>query len=681
VRWKVSKDMPGTEWRSEQSPSETLRQLYSRLIEGAAGRPDPDPRFSYRVAWSLDYDLLFRGLSSDVTDVSELQERANRTGRVILCARGGGAKTVILHRLAKHAVQAGDVPVLVNLKKWTEPLYKRWADLREDGLERAAFLLAELSEPRITLHELESLPTDTARIILVDGLNEVRLRTGNSILAALDSVVRRSVNTCTIVTDRLVRRDLSNAERWQLATVQPLTDDEIRRHVKARFRSTAILDDPQTRALLSTPYFLDVLLREGSVAPSGSQAIRDYFVRHMSLTASELASAGLAAFRAYGDDRTRVFSTSAFAGDAGELVWQKLRGGGAVVAMNGTAYFTHHLKHDYLASLYVSANRDRWEPNSFGIITLGASSFDAVALALEQLETSDEADLFVRRVYDWNPYAAAYATAEGLCRMSVKVSQQMQVVLLAMLGERRWDLIEMSAQRAVDALSIFPGDDARRIREADSLDDIFKFLEALPPQPAWFARWRSLFSRTSGTPARDEDLALLTEPDSIIGWTSANVLKRLALTQEQLGRLRMELLGPDPTTRWRIAHVLGAFPTPANAEALLTVAQDDANEWARYGAIRSLVELAALSPSEQLRQTVFTTIAEGVTELIADRRRLEEFERAIFIRKDRAPGDWVRAAGTVVQVLYSETVDRDRREHWMRLAHALTTQYQPQSPA
>lgn len=669
--------MPHTEWRSEQSPSGALRQLHSKIGEAAEGRADPEPRFSYRVAWSGDYNLLFRGMSSDVTDVSELHERAKRSGRVILCARGGGAKTVILHRLAKRAVQAGEAPVLVNLKKWTEPLYRRWADLREDGLERAAFLMSELSEPRIALHEVESLPSDTPRVILVDGLNEVRLRTGNSILAALDTLVRRSVSTCTIVTDRLVRRDLLNAERWQLATVLPLTDEEIRRHVKARFHSTAILDDPQTRALLSTPYFLDVLLREGNVAPSGSQAIRDYFVRHVSLTDPELASAGMAAFRAYGDDRTRVFSTAAFARDAGELVWQKLCAGGAVVAVNGTAYFTHHLKHDYLASIHVSASRDRWEPNSFGVITLGASSFDAVALALEQLPTSEEADLFVRRVYDWNPYAAAYATAEGLSRMSVKVSQQMQVVLLAMLGERRWDLIETSAQRAMDALSIFPGDYASRIREARSLDELFAFLETLSPEPAWFGRWRDLFTRTTGTPATDEDLGLLTEADSIIGWTSANVLKRLALTEHQLSELRVRLANADPTTRWRIAHVLGAFPTPANAEALLAVAQDDPDEWARYGAIRSLVELAALS-SEQLRQTVFTTIADTVTELMADRRRLEEFERAIFIRRDRAPADWVRAAGIVVQALYNQTVDRDRREHWMRLAHALTTKYSSQ---
>jgi len=617
-------------------------------------------------------------MSSDVTDVSELHERAKRSGRVILCARGGGAKTVILHRLAKRAFHSGDVPVLVNLKKWTEPLYKRWTDLREDGLERAAFLMAELSEPRIALHEVESLPPDTPRVILVDGLNEVGLRTGNSILAALDALVRRSVNTCTIVTDRLVRRDLPNADRWQLATVQPLTDEEIGRHVKARFHSTAILDDPQTRALLATPYFLDVLLREGRVASSGSQAIHDYFVRHVSLTSAELTSASVAAFRAYTDDRTRVFNIAAFARDAGEAVWQKLLAAGAVIAMNGTAYFTHHLKHDYLASIYLSANQDRWERNAFGIITLGASSFDAVALALEQLRTPEDADLFVRRVYDWNPYAAAYAAAEGLSRLSVKVSEQMQVVLLAMLGERRWDLIETSAQRATDALSIFPGADARRVREAPSLEAICEFLRAFSPEPDWFRRWRDLFIRATGSPASDEDLGLLTEADSIIGWTSANVLKRLALTEQQLHGLRAQLPQADPTTRWRVAHVLGAFPTSPNAALLLAVAQDDPDEWVRYGAIRSLVELAALAPSHELRHTVFTGIANSVTSLIADRRRLEEFERAIFIRRDRSPADWVRAAGIVIEALYNQTVDVDRREHWVRLAHAFTTKYSSQ---
>jgi hypothetical protein len=668
--------MASTAWRTALTPSSALREIRSKIEEALQTVPDPEPRFTYHISWSQDYDALFLNKFRNVTPLGDLYERAKHSGRVILCARGGGAKTVILQRVAKLALASGDLPFILDLKQWDEPTYGKWRELREDSLDRAAFLLAELCIPKIELRELDALPVDVSRVVLVDGLNEVRLSTGNSILDTLDTLVRRSVNTCTIVADRLVRREPPNFERWQLASIRPFTDQEIRNYVRSRFHSTEPFDtaDAQTRALLATPYFLDLLLREGQIASSSAQAFRHYFLEHVSLTEHELGMAGLAAFRAYTEDQSRVFDVAAFANDAGEPVWQKLRHAGAVTEINGKAFFSHHLKHDFLAANYVASSPERWNRVAFGVISLGASSFDSIALALEQLLTPQEADLFVRRVYDWNPYAAAYATAEGLERLSVRVSENMQVFMLTMLGERRFDLIEASAQRATDALSVFPREYARRILEAPSLDAIFQCLNEIEGEQS-FETWRNLFTRPFGAAATNDDIQSLFEVDSIIGWTAANVLKRLSMSEQQLESLRVALGNADPTTRWRIVHVLGAFPNLQNAESLLSAADQDADEWVRYGATRSLVELAAVAPSAELRQTVFTRIADSIGALVADRRRLEEFERAIFIRRTRAPIDWVSAVGAVIEALYDTTADVEQRNHWRRVAHSLELRY------
>ena len=82
------------------------------------------------------------------------------------------------------------------------------------------------------------------------------------------------------------------------------------------------------------------------------------------------------------------------------------------------ASFRHHLIHDYLAALHMAQDRSTWTPGGFDTITLTASSFDPLAMVLEQLPDPADADLFLRRIYDWNFYGAAYALATCRGRQS-----------------------------------------------------------------------------------------------------------------------------------------------------------------------------------------------------------------------------------------------------------------------
>ena len=80
---------------------------------------------------------------------------------------------------------------------------------------------------------------------------------------------------------------------------------------------------------------------------------------------------------------------------------------------------------------------------------------------MEQV-SPETADDFVRKIYDWNPYAAAYAIGDVEAPGSARVSSEMKLVMAAMLAERLWDIIEATVQRSRDAIGVLGTNEARR---------------------------------------------------------------------------------------------------------------------------------------------------------------------------------------------------------------------------
>src|SRR5213075_2734893 len=118
------------------------------------------------------------------------------------------------------------------------------------------------------------------------------------------------------------------------------------------------------------------------------------------------------------------------------------------------------------------------------------------------------------------------------------VGREMCFVILAMLAERRFDVFLRSAQRARDALSIFPLLEARQLLEAVSREAVTGVVMALQSSEPWFHDWRTLFVRREGTPATSDDVHELSSEDSVQGWTLANVLKRSLVGVQLQGLLR-----------------------------------------------------------------------------------------------------------------------------------------------
>lgn len=459
------------------TPPLNARELLNEASEAALDTPQYEPRFDFKIRWAADYDNLFRNRGLFETAPSVLLDRAFKRGRVLLQAAGGTGKTSILSRLRRESAELRIAALYIDLRRWRPNMFSEWEDLRESEALRMQLLLDNLGSP----HGVDDVLLDQIGplhrvLLLVDGLNEVPSGVGDSIITAIDAFARRHPRAGTIATDRLVRRPIKES-RWALATIAPLD-------------GAAGLD--------GMAFFRNLRLAEGENSMSSSDFHHRYLVEHAGLDDAQISSLGSAAFELYVSCRSRTFGIDLLEAEVPEQLMNRLTSAGIVTVDGDMASFRHHLIHDYLASVRMAHDPGTWGPSGFDAITLTASSFDPLAMVLEELSDPEQADLLIRRIYDWNFYGAAYALATCRSRQSTSVTQGMEIALLAMLAERRWDPFLATEQQVADALSLFPSGLADTFLGAPNLTSILEIVNSLIPDRSELYRWASVFTHPVG---------------------------------------------------------------------------------------------------------------------------------------------------------------------------------------
>ena len=230
------------------------------------------------------------------------------------------------------------------------------------------------------------------------------------------------------------------------------------------------------------------------------------------------------------------------------------------------------------------------------LITIGGSSFDALAMTLEQIDSTLESDELLRDVYDWNPYASAYALATCHASNSANVSKAMELAFLALLAERKWDSMDATAQLAIDALALYPSQEALSLLAASNRTELCWGRIAPIAEVDDLQSWFELFSLPDDSELPDEVVHQISDTDSLVGWTMANVIKRSRLSDRQTDFLkRLGADAEDPTIRWRAVHSLGSHPDKGTVQVLFEHLKEDQDNLVISGVIRSLVEIASLS--------------------------------------------------------------------------------------
>lgn len=651
-------------------PGQGLPELKEAVRLAAAALPRVQPEFQLDIGWAKTYEELFADVLEKTAEHAVL-ERTLMKGRCILAGRGGGGKTQLLRRLVASASSQGVVAILVDLKDWTKPDYETWREWTESDMGAgASFLLERFSQPKVDVLALDYLPPTTRKLVIVDGLNEIIAPIGQQILRALDELAGDQVGLSVLVADRMTRRTLPSPSRWALATVMPLAEEVIVKHC-----GTDALMSPAADSL-SSPYFLDAAIRHQAVTQSPSETHRRFLHDHGGLDDRALDNAAAAAFRLYEDASTRTFSVDTVATMTGEALYTQLVQTGVLHVISAdSAQFAHHLIHDYLAARHVAGLLpDCWTRGLLKTISFDGSSFDTIAMVLAQLKDG-HADVFVRCLYDWNPYAAAYALSENY-GASNGPSFEIQQVIFAMLAEKTFDTIAPTKQQASDALAIVRAYPAVEIKAAKSLPGLLATMRRVTSETAWFNDWASIFTIAPDEHIGDDVVALLLDDDSVAGWTVANVARRTIVNDAQLARMRDWLADERSVVRWRIAHVLGKHPSDENARALAKLVEADAERDVRYGAVRSLAEMAALA-DENIRDRIVALLAECTPTLISQKKVKEELKRALCIEPTAAPPAWAKTVALISRTIYVAEDDPVEREGWRQYVDAALARYSP----
>ena len=624
----------------------------------------PRVRFELAVGWGPNYRAIFSADELTVRSPDSILDEATQSGRVLLCGRAGSGKSVILRRLAKRSSEAGAIVVLIDLSRGIPIDTERLSDSTNDPTSCMNLLVNTFSGLDATLLDLDMIPSGESKVILIDGINEVPASLGTLVLRAADEAVTRLINSCVIVTDRLARRPISE-DRWRLARVEPLTPTSIRK----AWRDSGRSDPVGQNSLLEWPFFLARAIDEGRPSGSGTEALRQFFTDRVRLSDGEMRTVSAASYDAYVRFKSRTFPRAAFADQVGDATVNTLVTAGALELTGENAHFRHHLHHDFLAAMHEAANENLWGYASFNVLSFQGSAFDAIALAFAQAPKASK-PAFVRKVYDWNPYAISFALAEADYRQTDDIDWELESVVLAMLAERRWDPIIPTAEKSSDALSLFPRKKSSAFLGADSLQALVRHVSQLPSELAWFNEWKLFFCIESADLIREEAIARLSDPDSIIGWTLANVLKRFPLDAAQLLRVMRIAEDRRPEVRWRAAHVLGATPAPEAAAAAFELLDRDENTWVKYGALRSLIEMAALGDAT-MRGKILGGVVERRESISPEPRLRDELVRAVRIRPGNTSSEWLPSAlGVLSSYLESSSTVEDV-DYWARAMRQL----------
>lgn len=614
----------------------TKSEIYSSYIKELKSKLNPEPEIKFNISFTDGHET--------GNSVENLAEWIRTKRKLIMKGAAGGGKSVVVTDLINSLIGKKVFPVLIDL---TFDFSKQIKDLDPNNIESQMDILLKMSKGTTNIEHLKNF--DGEIWIVVDGLNQIAAgdygqETVRIILDIVGEYARKTTpNTYVLVTDRLAARGFTQS--WDMVTLNPLSDQEITKQLDDSLGAGKYGNLTKINtSLLSRPFFLNIALkRKSSSLVSESATLNDFFTEQLQLGSDELDKLVKSSFEAYGTNRSLLFNLGEFKKSTSEETCEKLLSGGIIVKTGGNdARFDHQLFHDYLASRYIAVNVEIWGIGSFDILTLESNSLESIYLTLQQITDKDQADKFLREVYDWN-WNAAITSIKNNSKLEIRNhSEEIETAMLALVAQKRFDRVYSTSTSAKNSLVDYETTLAKQFANAKDLKELFKIINDIEPKSEWFKQWKALFTINRESKIGEETINMIHSTNSIIGWTASNVLRECNLDASNQSQLRSILESSDAnnptqnTRRWRVIHPLGKFPSKQNADLLLGVLEKDDYHWARYGAARALIEMAAITGDKDLREHILGKLDNMLKNL--KQNVLEEIGKTVFYRD--ASGSW-----------------------------------------
>lgn len=612
----------------------------------------PHNDFGYKVLTATSFEQLRQGIyEGGEKDIDALIP--NDLHRIVALFNGGGAgKSTVVDRMFGKLLAKGYLPVLIDLKKYSQ-------EYGSSGADDIDTILNVATTPRRTTQEIEQLAGQGKLALLIDGVNEVSKTALASVLAFCQEL-RRGPGCYVVWANRMAQIENLGPAPYH-ATLGGVPEEVAARLFNEQFGQNAFRDlGDRLRAIYRRPFFLDLAMRSGRTFKTNrlwSGIFAEFFSEHLAILEAPLNRLSRATRDAIGADGK--LKTNELKAAIGDELWNKLEA--AEVGVVDQAGFEHHLWRDYLVARALSLDPDRWTEDDFDAASTFGTSVECLAMVVEQLE---DAVAFVNAVYDWNYGAALDCIAmsgEG-GEDEPRIPKVLQEALVAAVAEKRFDHVERTRVRTERLLARYPF--ARPFLQAKSREEMVERVGHLEVEGE-LATWQRLYCQPAGGQVSSEEIELVGSSNSLIGWTAANLIRRGQISSAGEARLRdiyMSQLGRAGrrSVRWRVVHALGVHPSDENLDFLARVLATDEYRWVLYGSARSLVEAAAAVQNPRRRRAL-DALLEFVNGEGGEKFRpviLEEIVETCFI--DGAARGWHNAARPVLERIL-DRVSQDLR--------------------
>jgi hypothetical protein len=653
---------------SSVSSIETYENRLWRVLEEYE-REQPAPTFEFTVSRAETYRELRVGHFLSSKQPLDLIMPSENRRAIILHGGGGAGKTRILRTISRKLLDEGRLPILVELRHLSArpPIDQSVSTDIQD-------ILKECGNPRFRPGLLENLAQgERDFIIILDGLNEVSKPAREDLLRHFRNMLGKSPHSYLIIADRYGTSEYPAG--FVHLSVDPLDEDFVRQIFNSRFAPELNFNQlsPSIKTILGIPFFLDLNIRkmeEIGRMDSRSAMMEEFFLKQLRRTESDLDRISQATIEISEEYETQLFEPSQFKKKIGDELFDRLCEA-SVLDIEGKT-FAHHLWRDYLYARNLAKHPDKWDEKTFDAVTFDSESLEPLTLVIEQLDNIDKADDFIRKVYDWNFYGAMDCLREPGDLSRPFPSMSIRVAILAAIAEKSFDRVKRTRNRASSRLQEHKHEYelALPFAQADTIEKLIEHLRNfnLDDEKPWFNEWKRLFV------GGKDPVDLLSKDDSIIGWTAANVARRSKLNKKSQKRIRELYSSFDSnekmnSIRWRLVHVLGAYPSQENASLLIQALNTDKYHWVKYGAARALIEIASTC-GQQLKRQVLKELEDSVTQIWQQDIRIgrliaREIRQTVFIRD--AKSKWKESANLLLKHLRELEQDASELADWTKI--------------
>jgi len=626
----------------------------------------PKPAFTYKVSRAESYTQFKERIYFLRSQVPNVLIPNDGTPTIALHGGAGTGKTRIIKSLMGPLIDAGLCPVFVDLKEYS--VEGKHGQDAEDPETLVQDILLAGSVPRRTPRELERLAGERGLVALIDGLNEVSNEARTMIIEYFSGLHRKG--TCyLLVTDRF--GPAVSLETFSHAAVDRLDPRTVEKIFDNNFGAGSFQKlSKRLRRIYRRPFFLSLALtskRKFTRNSIWTGIFEEFFRNHLRMTGQELNLVAQSTLHAFNNDAS--FDLSRFKEMVNGAIYDLLVD--AEVLGREDSGFEHHLWRDYFVSRYLAQNADDWKDPIFDVVTTFASSLECLSLTVEQLRDRAIKDTFLKLLFDWNYFAAAGCISDFQedDPQPRQLSPSIRSAILAAIAEKRFDAIQRTRKRADELIRDHRYDFAIPFSKAETREALAQHVKNLNGTENWFKCWRALFTKASGEKVIKQEIDLIASDDSLIGWTAANLARRSIVNEKGMQRFR-DIYGQackseeSKSIRWRVVHILGAFPSSDNVELLLKALQGDPYHWVQYGAARALVEIASQSDKD-IREQVLGSLGEFIRtydqpKLWIRRQIFREIIEAVFIRSPK-PG-WKEAVLLILTTVVQREVEQSYQD-------------------